>query len=391
MLMGYFPFIEYGKNQIQLGSDSCLTHFFSALDSLAGWRDSKVNIVHIGDSHIQADFVSHYLRERIQGECYFANGGRGFVFPYRLAATNNPGNYKVSYTGRWDGARNSVSRDHSEWGLAGVTAKTTQLSATFEIELNNQRINKEHYEATRVRVYYPVSDNRSLQIRPLDVDTSTFTITYNQEGYLQFDFEEARGFFRFGLVRTDSLQDQFLLQGIAFDNQDPGIVYHSLGVNGAQVDSYLRHSKFSEHLRTLDPDLVIISLGTNDAYNTGFNQALYKHHLRALIAKIREASPTCSILLASPGDGLRRRWQLNSDIADAASSMKYVAEEKGCAFWDFYTVMGGKGSIRDWHHFSLAQGDKLHFTADGYRLQGELLFQALIMDAYFGTYQHIFE
>ena len=43
--------------------------------------------------------------------------------------------------------------------------------------------------------------------------------------------------------------------------------------------------------------------------------------------------------------------------------------------------MGGYGSMQDWTAAGLGQSDKIHFTPEGYRLLGDLLFNA-IMDCY---------
>ena len=44
--------------------------------------------------------------------------------------------------------------------------------------------------------------------------------------------------------------------------------------------------------------------------------------------------------------------------------------------------MGGYGSMARWEEAGLAQSDKIHFTPAGYKLVGDLLFDA-IMDAYY--------
>ena len=49
--------------------------------------------------------------------------------------------------------------------------------------------------------------------------------------------------------------------------------------------------------------------------------------------------------------------------------------------WDLYDIMGGFGSMQDWTGAGLGQSDKIHFTPEGYRLLGDLLFNA-IMDCY---------
>jgi len=72
-------------------------------------KDRKLNIVHIGDSHIQADVMPNVMRQRLQES--FGNAGLGLVFPYSLVRTN--GGRNVSFTSNIrinsDGALNIIS------------------------------------------------------------------------------------------------------------------------------------------------------------------------------------------------------------------------------------------------------------------------------------------
>ena len=43
-----------------------------------------------------------------------------------------------------------------------------------------------------------------------------------------------------------------------------------------------------------------------------------------------------------------------------------------------YGIMGGYGSMAVWKEAGLSQGDQVHFTADGYRLLGDLMFDAIM-------------
>jgi hypothetical protein len=46
--------------------------------------------------------------------------------------------------------------------------------------------------------------------------------------------------------------------------------------------------------------------------------------------------------------------------------------------WDLFEVMGSAGSIQLWQKSALAGPDLIHFTKEGYQLQGRLLFEALM-------------
>jgi len=46
--------------------------------------------------------------------------------------------------------------------------------------------------------------------------------------------------------------------------------------------------------------------------------------------------------------------------------------------WDLYRVMGGYGGSKRWVRNSLMQSDHVHFTKAGYKLIGDLLYNAII-------------
>ena len=55
-----------------------------------------------------------------------------------------------------------------------------------------------------------------------------------------------------------------------------------------------------------------------------------------------------------------------------------IAEKRNCAVWDLYEVMGGFTSMKLWLKAGLATNDKIHFSTNGYTLQGDLLFNAFL-------------
>ena len=61
--------------------------------------------MHIGDSHIQADWWTGYLRIRLQE--LFGSAGRGLVFPYQLAGTNSPTDIRSGSNQIWENRRST--------------------------------------------------------------------------------------------------------------------------------------------------------------------------------------------------------------------------------------------------------------------------------------------
>jgi hypothetical protein len=55
-----------------------------------------------------------------------------------------------------------------------------------------------------------------------------------------------------------------------------------------------------------------------------------------------------------------------------------LAKKHNAAVWDLFSIMGGLESILHWKAAGLAKSDLVHFTTVGYKLIGNLEFDALI-------------
>ncbi len=58
-----------------------------------------------------------------------------------------------------------------------------------------------------------------------------------------------------------------------------------------------------------------------------------------------------------------------------------LAEATNGAVWDQFEIMGGLKSMDRWRINGYAKTDRIHFTAKGYKLLGDLFFNAFV-DAY---------
>jgi hypothetical protein len=70
-----------------------------------------------------------------------------------------------------------------------------------------------------------------------------------------------------------------------------------------------------------------------------------------------------------------------SQIKETRNLLSGLCQQNELAFWDWYTVMGGSGAIRDWHVQEMANRDFIHFTKKGYILLAHTFHRAL-MDSF---------
>ncbi len=375
----YKDFVKYQDNLIFSPYDATtLTGFHKAMDSFLGNQSQKINIVHIGDSHIQADFFSHRIRSHFHEEKLLGNGGRGYVFPCSMAKSHDPYTLKVNYTGAWVGCQNISLSKSCSWGLGGMTATTYDVNATFTIDPNSRT--EQNYPISKVKVYYDVKSAESYFVNLVTPDSIFTPCTLSGDGYAEFCLPTPQDKITLKLEKKFPTQNRFILEGISLENNNKGVQYHSVGVNGAMVSSFLKVPNLEKQLHSLHPDLVILSLGTNDAYSLNFDANGYKMNLARLIQRVRMATPDASILITTPGDCGLPGGMANTSNLSARKKIFELAEEADCAVWDLFTIMGGLGSVNHWLKAGMSAHDKVHLTGKGYRLQGDLLYDALIQD-----------
>jgi|TARA_B110000902_G_scaffold75546_1_gene89579 lysophospholipase L1-like esterase len=342
-----------------------LNPFFTKLGAIV--RDSTtVSVVHIGDSHIQADVFSGTVRKKLQNT--FGNAGRGFVFPYKIAKSYGALDVQFSHTGTWQYCH--IKRGYSECnlGVAGFTV-TPLGNAAFSIDVAS----KAQTDAAFNKVTLLDNDGSFL---PLETIGDFSTSKENRHTVICFD--ELQDSLTFTpAYEKDTLPE---LQGMVLENSRPGVLYHAMGINGSTVSQYLRSKHFEEQINDLNASLVIISFGTNDSYTSSskFCVKCFKEEYRTLIKRVRSKNPHASILLTIPPDHYLNRKYPSNNVAPVRDTLIGLAIEEGVAVWDLYEAMGGKNAILDWKNDELARADLIHFTLEGYELQGEMLYNALM-------------
>ena len=368
-------FVQYDSSYIHFYDDSAnFNHFFNKLDTLIFEGKGKINVMQIGGSHIQADIWSNRMRTNFQQLSPNLNGGRGFLFPYRLANTNNPYYYRMHSTTKWEGFRNSLLKQHATWGVSGITATTKDSATSLRFYFRGD--DTPHYDFNSVKIFHNVdSTNYCIEI----TSDSAISINTNYEiGYTEFLFDHHLDSFNVSIYRDDTIPSQFDLYGISVDNNDAGIVYNSIGVNGASTKSYLRCELFAQHLQAIPPDLVIFCIGINDAYDPNFCEDCYEDNYDKLIKWIKSVNPNAELLFVTNNDSYYKRRYPNKRVEGARNAMIRLAKKHQVGLWDMYHVMGGLGSCKTWQKHGYAKTDKIHLTSDGYNLMGNLMFSALI-------------
>lgn len=373
-------FIDTSANKLVFPGDrSAWDNYHRKLDRLLIDGAGQVHIAQFGGSHIQADMWTMELRHRLQNVVPGVKGGRGFIFPYNMAKTNNPYWYNPEYTGKWTSVKNVTRADTAALGIAGYSVTTTDTLTTMKISFRGEVYSG--YQFNRVKVMHRMDSSYAVTAYSKDVNVNIERNLDFAKGYTEFEYDRYVDTLYLRFRKTAPDQKRFTLYGITLESDDPGFFYHANGVNGASTTSWLRCQHFTRELAVIKPDLVVFSIGINDAHDPDFSAARYERNYDQLIARVKEASPGAAILLLSNTDSYVKRKYPNKNGAAVRATMMRLATRHGCAVWDTFGVMGGQHAIVKWEEAGLAKKDRIHMTRPGYVALGDLLFSAM-MQAY---------
>lgn len=376
-----YPFIKAHLNKIE--NDSIAMSFlYKKLYELQATKKGRVDIIHIGDSHIQADHFSGLIRQKIQ--LRFGNAGRGLIFPYRVAKSNEPASYKTTTNAVWDSKRNVFYEKPLPIGVSGFTIETADSAAEINLTVKDQP--GLGYDFTKFTLFQE-KGLRNYDITICDeynCERGTFksidTSASNFISQVKFD-KPVRQIILRNKVSDTLHQKATRIYGMLLENDSAGVLYNMIGVNGAEYRHYSKSKYFIQQLSYLNADLVILSLGTNEAFAASFDKVEFYRHIDSLVTGIQKACPNATILLTTPADSFRRSKKgriKNPDMQEARVTIVNYCLQHNLPYWDLYEIMGGYGSMAKWFTAQLSAKDKVHFNARGYQLQGNMFYQALM-------------
>lgn len=360
---GQYSMLHQESNVLE-NDINTLSSFYKKLTELRNGRLDRVSILQLGDSHIQPGYFSGTARSALQN--YFGNAGRGLVFPWKLAGTNQPDDIRITSSSYWQ-------RSQTEIGISGYGLSASR-TGNLMIQTNNffQRDNTFN-QATLILKEKQGTYNWT--VTGLEDELSVEESAFARQSVCQLSWQNPVSRAELSFSAEDP-QDRLNLYGIILERQQPGLLYHSMGVNGASFERMSKIAEFFPQIRILNPDLIIVSLGTNDVQGR-FRGEEYLKGLKQFMKPLRKYVPGVPVLFTLPPDSYKN-GVVNADLDKAASLLKKYALDNRCAWWDLREVMGGAGSVSRWRNLGLAASDRKHYTPKGYMLQGHLFQQALL-------------
>ena len=368
-----------------------LDPIFRLLDSLRSGKDTVLTIVHLGDSHLQAGYNTGKIMRLMQHD--FGNAGRGWISPLKLSKTNEPDDYFIrSENNSWVSGRITQSAPKCLIGPGGIGIQTNLHNVNLDVSIApnngmgysfNKAILYRHPQAAFLQPSDP--DHRMVALKGADTtDPALVADTFCLPKLT--DVLSLKG----AADKVDSTNtgssDAFMntFYGLSLTNGNPGVLYHSIGVNGALYENYTKES-YVRQLALLKPTLLIISLGTNESFGRNFNKADFEKQIDRFVTMLKTYMPETTLMLTTPAECYKRTrvkkkrvYVRNTRTEQVAQTIVNYAREKGIACWDLFSATGADGSCKSWYKAGLFGKDRVHFTVEGYKEQGTLFYKAFI-------------
>lgn len=348
-------------------SDSSLALALAPVRERLAEDGGTIDIVHLGDSHIQSGYLTQVIRERLQAK--YGDAGRGWLTPYKMARTNQPTDYSIySSSKHWQNEKMSYRNAATLAGPGGVVlTHRSRASLDFTVSVRKgefDRVLVSHTArsprlsagARETSARLGKGQGTTYVIDTLDLDKATAEVHLRTQGTTSATVEYGG----FSLHRRGT----------------KGIRYSDIALNGAMYPVYNR-AHFVQNLSSLRPHLLLISLGTNEALNNCTPEA-FRTDARALIAALRRALPETVIVLMTPPLAYDRKGRPMKSIETVRQVLHDVATDEGLGIIDLYELMGGFSGWDKSKVSTYLSRDKIHYNVEGYKYLGGLVADTLL-------------
>lgn len=344
-------------------------------------KKGMLHILHYGDSQIELDRISGYVRQALQDT--FGGNGVGLLPIVPLIQTTAVGQTVSDSLPRY--VASGTMRQKVAHNRYGVMAQMAELNGSVTLSYST-RDWKQVYEGTkkfnRVRLF--LGNNKENFKATLSANGIDSTQVIEEE---KFGMTELSWSLR-SYVSNCSLQlkGNAELYCVSLESTS-GVVVDNIPLRGSAGTFFtgISSSLLRETMTALNVPLIILEYGGNAVPAITSQEAVqnYKKDFGRQIKYLKNLYPKAFILVIGPADmstkidGELQTWPY---VEEVIQSMKEIALENGAAFWNMFDVMGGRNSMIQWvsHKPAWAAPDYIHFSPQGAKRIAEVFTQSFM-------------
>ncbi|MDR0798260.1 MAG: hypothetical protein LBN18_00655 [Dysgonamonadaceae bacterium] len=383
-LLFYTNFFETHPSRIYL-PDNDLKFFDTVFDQMENCRKDNqvVHILHYGDSQIEGDRITGFIREQLQEK--FGGNGPGLLpavqpIPSAAVGQTASGNLK-----RYIISGTMMDRvSHRRYGALGQVAQVMNGNSISVATRNWKGTFEQVKTFSKVRLY--VGYNNGLLRATLKTSDQPAEIQTIGQAHSEFEvltWNLAEPVKKITLNLSGSAE----IYGLSLDG-NYGVAVDNIPLRGSAGTFFtdINPTVMRSMLQDLNVSLIIMEFGGNKmpAIRGNKNISDYKKQVSEQINYFRQINPTMKILLIGPADmstKVNGKLQTYPFLEQTIDSMRTAALENGAAFWDMYQVMGGRNSMIKWvqNKPALAAPDYIHFTPKGADRIAKTFYESLMI------------
>jgi hypothetical protein len=358
--------------------DTLLFPFFDEISS-ASANGKLIRILHYGDSQIEGDRITSYLRNQLQTKF----GGNGIGMFSMIASNPASISYMYTISGNWKKYSPlpgfSEENLHKRYGalinfaLLGLDEnKSLNGSITLKYPVISYPLAQRSqqcgifYGFNKAPVLVEVKKNNAVtdaEILPVSSSLKEF----------QWDISSPRD------VSISFKTDQPLeIYGMCLDGKN-GVAVDNIPLRGSSGLEFTKidFSFLQDFYRLLNVKLLILQFGANVVPNVTGNYQFYEHSFYKQLIMLKQTVPNLQILVIGVNDISRNGengYESYPNVEKIRDAQRNAAFNANCLFWDTYEAMGGHNSMPSWvlANPPLAQKDFVHFSPLGAKIIGEM-------------------
>jgi lysophospholipase L1-like esterase len=366
-------------------------------------------ILQIGDSHTAADYFTGELRQKLQAR--YGNGGVGYLDAGKPHIGVRSGAMKITASAGWTYHAIQRSDNIAEFWLSGFNAVASASGEALTFASDTPvPFDSIEIEALRqpgggaIDISLDGAIKSSADLNGTAVEPVVLRLRPDGAPSDRVRQIEIR-------TRGDGVVS---IASIGIYQKQAGVSYNNIGYPGATIDLVNKFDEklMADGLRRLDPQIVVLVFGTNEASKPNLDAARYERNYEKAIARIKAALPNVQIVLVGPPDGAERPPHcLGKGPADAACHPappsdpnvsasepadcdwhtiahldlvrdveRKIAERHGFVYWNWATINPSQCASHQLVGASppLMTPDHVHFTPAGYVKGADLFLDVLI-------------
>ena len=365
----YTNFFKTNPARIHLPEDNW-NYFNDLFGNLEASKEKKevIHILHYGDSQIEGDRITGYVRQQLQET--FGGQGPGLlpaVQPIPSAAVAQTASGNIT---RYIVSGSHVNRaSHRRYGALGQVGHTAGESSISVSSRNWKNTFENTKKFSKIRLFVgKTSDSFKASLVVPQLETITRSVEDTLAVHvLSWEFETPIK--KFTLRMSGSAE----VYGISVDGEY-GVAMDNVPFRGSSGTffSMLDSTVMTSMLQQLNTRLILLEFGGNmmPVMKSDKVVADYKEKMATQIAYLRSVCPDAKIIMIGPADmstKVKGKLQTYPYLVEMVEALKEAALENGAAFWNMFEVMGGENSMKDWVNSkpALAIPDYIHFTPRG--------------------------